>query len=179
MKRRWLIRSIFMLPILLCIVGWCWSAGHGGWIGYYHGAEFVGCETFWGVVRLGTSGPGPGCCCGVDSAPEICFLLPNDPQTFLGFGYFFISPERHVYVPYWFLILAFSAILFFVWRKTRTKPQGGAFPVEVAAKPSGSSHLNLRVEPPQFDAGVGGLELPIDLLAPLISILIPQGYGFS
>jgi hypothetical protein len=51
-KRRWFIRSIFMLPILLCIVGWGWSVGHTdeGW--YCHEGYWVCCRTSSGFVNV-------------------------------------------------------------------------------------------------------------------------------
>ena len=43
----------------------------------------------------------------------------------------------------------------------------------VVATSSGSLHYNLRVEPPQFDPGVGRLELPVNLLDPFVPVRIP------
>src|ERR1035437_7518200 len=50
MVRRWIIRIIFMLPILLCMAGWGWSGTHSLWIRYSHDGRGVECESRWGVV---------------------------------------------------------------------------------------------------------------------------------
>ena len=139
MFRRWLIRSLFMVPILLGLVGWEWSAGHSGEVWYQHDDLRVGGATGWGVLGVGTIdsrsgmfGAEPdGWICKVSPMAEIRFLLPNNSNVILGFGYGSMPSSHQVEVPYWFLIVIFSVVLFFVWRKTRPKPQGGAFPVEV------------------------------------------------
>ena len=35
MLRCWIIRCMFMLPVLLCVVGWVWSGTHLAGIGYW------------------------------------------------------------------------------------------------------------------------------------------------
>ena len=63
--------------------------------------------------------------------------------NFLGFRYFHISDwtgNWHVLkAPWWFLILVFSAILYVVWRKTRPRGTGRAFPVTLTAPRSDPS----------------------------------------
>jgi hypothetical protein len=73
---------------------------------------------------------------------ESAFWPPNDPalHCLLGFRYGRRDFPAHglggyeFAVPYWFLIVASSAVLFSVWRKTRPKSNPAtAFPVEVKA----------------------------------------------
>ena len=136
MKRRWIIRSIFILPILLCIVGWGWSAGHSGDVWYWTGVTGVSCSTGWGSVGVCTIYSRvpdwePGWHCEVVPTDEIRFLF----GAHLGFVYSSTPIYTHVYVPYWFLILVFSAVLLFVWRKTRKPNHATAFPVEMDKMP--------------------------------------------
>ena len=63
----------------------------------------------------------------------------HDPGWHTDFLWFSFSrvgyDEFELAVPYWFLILIFSAVLFFVWRKTRPKLNPKmAFPVEVKSQ---------------------------------------------
>src|SRR5205814_933923 len=41
------------------------------------------------------------------------------------------EPEWMVMVPLWFITGAFALLLWFIWRKTRNKVAGRAFPVEI------------------------------------------------
>ena len=139
MKRRWIIRSIFMLPILLCIVGWEWSATHSFGMLYSHYDYFFCCNTYWGCVSATyqrfdlTSQPGAWDFAINSTDHHFLWASANFTHQFLGFAY---KVEPHLYTlvaPYWFLILVFSGVLWIVWRRTRPKPKGGAFPVEVKA----------------------------------------------
>jgi len=140
MKRRWFIRGLFMLPILLCIVGWGWSYAHEIQVAVDSGSEY------WLMIRRGT--------CYVGFVSEVAghtswtFVSRNsdhyghDKQMgrhFLGFSVNNTSEDRtysawEAGIPFWFMAILFSVALFVVWRKTRPKPQSGAFPVEVKAK---------------------------------------------
>ena len=133
MKRRWFIRSLFMLPILLCLIGWGWSAGYLSGVKYQGQGWRVRLAMRGGMIEVehwrddfGQRGlhlvnwPGP-----------LCFWPGMGHH--LGFGYLYGSYEKHIALPFWFLILVFSGLLWFVWRQTRPKPNGGAFPVEVKA----------------------------------------------
>ena len=138
MKRRWLIRTIFMLPILLCIVGWGWSTTQEGWITYNCADHRVICYTSWGTVGVETSSNHTwtmrdGWQCEVMALDKIRLLPTNG---FLGFDYCYGESRSEIYrnyieVSYWFLIVVFSLALLYVWRKTRPKPNPAtAFPVE-------------------------------------------------
>ena len=133
MKRRWLFRSFFILPILLCIIGWWWSVAHGCRFGCSYVGYYVGLGTEWGSVALiyDSSDQGP---------PDWTLEMPPlsaahfiHPRSFLGFSYRTPNPTRRaIVVPYWFLMLVFSGILWFVGRKTRPKPNPAtAFPIEM------------------------------------------------
>ena len=141
MRRRGLIRGLFLLPLLLCVGGWAWSVTHGSTITYCQGDHFGGCESSWGLITVylgrGTGMP-RGWVCQDNPAPAPNFWPRDTPDShaFIGFGLGRMLYEPGtVYwlsMPYWFLIVVFSAVLFFVWRKTRPKinPQM-AFPVEL------------------------------------------------
>src|ERR1035437_8125782 len=144
MVRRWIIRIVFMMPILLCVGGWGWSGMYHSSASYSHDGHWVGCGSGWGVVTVSLgrwSGTPDGWECD-DAYKQDDFILepPDTPDShyFLGFRRLNHGLETPAYwydftVPYWFLIAMFSAVLFLVWRKTRPKIyRGGAFPVEMA-----------------------------------------------
>jgi hypothetical protein len=139
MLRRWLIRALFILPILLCVVGWVWSGTHFSWTKYSHEGSYVACTASRGVICVKFDGRGTsnGWACGVDSRDAHFWPVDYpDSRSYLGFRFAcFDEMARYDYlfaVPFWFLIIVSSAVLFFVWRKTRPKinPKT-AFPVEV------------------------------------------------
>jgi hypothetical protein len=157
MPRRWLIRGLFVLPILLCVSAWVWSMLHQTYSSYHHGGHEISCTMEGGFLDCYVlfQGQGPrapdGWYCltrsmdlrvvdphffpvrGGQTTPE-CTSSPR----FLGFGYEHGTTSneyRSVFVPYWFLIVVFSAALFVVCRKTRPKINPKmAFPVEVGEK---------------------------------------------
>ncbi|MEI8196438.1 MAG: hypothetical protein WCI73_11055 [Phycisphaerae bacterium] len=146
MWRRWIIRCLFILPLLLCVVGWVLSGWYDLGAGYgCYRKHAVGCVLEPGCVGMGwwrgSSQEGWFCNVGTHNPS---FWLPEylRSHSFLGFvvyhyevisftsGFKFYS----VYVPFWFLILLSAAVLFIVWRKTRPKNQQlRAFPLEVKA----------------------------------------------
>ena len=134
MKRRWFIRSLFMVPILLCIVGWGWSVTHSTWVGYHTNHYLLFAETETGGVGLrGTiieSEVTNGWTFENNSQDERHLLNPEYISS-LGFFVRHFGSVTILVVPYWFLILVFSGLLWLVWRRTPPKPTGGAFPVEV------------------------------------------------
>ena len=150
MVKRWIIRSIFMLPILLCVGGWGWSFGHWNTLevaaGKLHrlGLENAyGClwvHYFGGGLSSGFWWVGHG---SIDSV-ERC-IVPRWKSCFLGFSYWHeplgwrMPIHWQVMVPYWFLILVFAGLLYFVWRKTGKPKPAGAFPVEVHVPPATTS----------------------------------------
>jgi len=143
MFRRWLIRSLFILPVLLGVLGWAWSAGHYGGIAYIHRGHGVRGGTYWGTVFLGgwRSLKHPdGWTYGLSAQASVQFW-PQDSNFehfFLGFGYYYWSSAGEklysLCIPYWFLILLFGFPLLFAWRKTAQKNPPPGFPVEIKAK---------------------------------------------
>jgi len=143
-QQRTIIRGLFMLPISLCIVGWGWSFRHNGaiWFSRYRGPYLI-CYTEDGYIGLkygGRDGPGgypfsggSGFDCEVTTDGGFPNFWPGyGPNRVLGFSFLKDMPSQiKATVPYWFLILIFSGVLWIVWRKTRPKPKGGAFPVVV------------------------------------------------
>ena len=147
MKRRWFIRMIFMLPILLCVGGWAWSMNHRWAFRYGLNDRATGCAVRWGVLTVfsDTFDVGPPGLQYVVSMPESFYLWPremeaDDPMVHdvLGFGVMYMDFPTHrlcsVSTPLWFFVVVLSAVLLFVWRKTGKPKPGRAFPVEMAAK---------------------------------------------
>ena len=62
MKRRWFIRILFMLPVLLCVVGWGWSGTHDTSVAYRYGGRDVCLGTWKGILSIswGVSYDSPG-----------------------------------------------------------------------------------------------------------------------
>jgi len=156
MWKRWIIRSLFMLPILFCVVGWTWSYDYRLSITYvylYGRAEprearyevlFADSALFLCAEsqRTGTQG-----CYGAGwyfentlNPVEDRSIWHPEAANWSGFGYWHdtdifesISWRRDSgCVPFWFLTVFSTILLFFVWRKTRPKINpANAFPVEI------------------------------------------------
>ena len=145
MKRRWFIRCCFMLPIMLCVGGWGWSALY--WSGIDYNNNGCGFDFYLtnGTVQMSFARSGQNSFrngWSVEAIPQDACFWPSDNTLyhyFLGFS-FNHNVDRpnkadwiyDLCVPFWFLILVLSAVLFFVWRKTRLPVKGRAFPVEVS-----------------------------------------------
>ena len=143
MRRRWIIRAVFMLPILLCVGGWVSSSYRFSCIRYSNGGHTVQIRSWGRCVELDIgrdSGLPNGFACRVISLSygDIWIWPDQGPKmhSFLGFsfGSAGLAPVQlyELYVPYWFLIAISSAVLFLVWRNTRSRGSLRAFPVEVA-----------------------------------------------
>ena len=141
MLRRLIIRSFFMVPILLCLCMWGWSCSHWTWIEYYHHDCYVACESVWGSVEVQWLVPyahADGWSC-VIVPKDNAYFLPDfrEVDSFLGFRYRHwdrtTTTLHHLRAPWWFLIVVFSAILYLVWHMTRPRRAGRAFPVTLAA----------------------------------------------
>ena len=140
MKRRWIIRVLFMLPILLCLSGWGWSGTHKGSLFYIHERNECGFSTSEGVVRLEiymdrTFLSPETRWESYSSQQRANYFFPSDPPSYLGFYIdhteWAWGNEYSLAIPCWFLILIFSVVLFLVWRKNRPElnPKT-SFPVE-------------------------------------------------
>ena len=138
MKRRWFIRICFMLPILLCVGGWIWSATHLGIISIGHAGHWVEWQASQGGLSV-TWGTGEGrfngwYCGGGDRAYEAHYWPTNSSRYYLGFLYGYYAKKdgssvSYLEVPFWFLIIVTSAILYLAWRKTAQPKSPPAFPV--------------------------------------------------
>jgi len=148
MLKRWLLRILFLLPILLSAAGWVESYGHQDACNYFTpehdyyveskgGCVHVGCftaATIFDPAILGWHhfrGPLP------ETDRDI--LLPDGyygERLFWGFGCAYRHPIIGLYdtflcVPYYFLLLLSTLAALLVWRKTRPRPILRAFPIEV------------------------------------------------
>jgi len=128
MKRRSIICRLFMLPILLCMFGWVCSGEHRMYAGASYKSYYICGGFVWGQVFIGYvhNPPYRGVFFGNEVNSETRFW----PQkSTLGFDYLESRNFRDIGVPFWFLILIFSGVLWFVWRRSAPKRKGGAFPV--------------------------------------------------
>ena len=134
MPRRWIIRSLFMLPILLCMAGWGWAATHDwtGWYEHMDSRRIILIQSFsnWKVFNLQVK-----YIYGEYSVFSSGMGRSLDADTFFGFAiqhYFYMASETYgVTIPCWFPTVFSSLVFLFVWRKSRPKVNPKtAFPVE-------------------------------------------------
>ena len=144
MAKRWIIRSLFTLPIVLCLAGWGWSGWYQGGIVYARDHRGIILATMDGAVCLrGGWLPweGHGYAGEVHRNDPVGFWPESDADEtcFLGFRwrhYSFTDPRGAVCtvygltIPYWAPLLIFSLLLLLFWRKTRRRADPAtAFPV--------------------------------------------------
>jgi len=139
--KRWLIRSVFMLPILFCLLAWGRSIQHDDTVGYAGGGVHAEVDAYWGSVHLtwerGKPG-GSGFYCQQEPTFDAHFWpVDRSLGTYAGFGFHRVTVPRYTYrwasCPYWFLLLL-SFLLLIVWRKTRPRKIAQGFPVETNAQ---------------------------------------------
>ena len=152
MLKRWIIRGLFMLPILLCVYAWAVSTRHTFSITCWQENSTRTCGLCEGMVYLerdyDVGLPEVRWSFDVDGRGAGYFVRGNlsriSPSCFLGFArahmrvHFEASESfdamNMVSAPLWFFLLCFSALLFLVWRKTRPKiDPRTAFPVVMKA----------------------------------------------
>lgn len=135
MVKRWLIRVLFLLS-LACVVG-IWIASYFGGIGLEkrYGGRSSGIGVIAGLVFTGEDGNDPY----PDEPLHFYFDSgatadgPLAKRVTLGFS---VSPwaqfpDQFVIVfPLWLPTMILSALLWFVWRKTRGCKVGRGFPAE-------------------------------------------------
>ena len=144
MKKHWLIRNIFIGLLALCAVFWAgsyWRAteiSHDGVLGtageslrmsdgrisidkYYIVDDPSATQPKWTYSSESFS-PEAARARGWD-------FYERSKYRCLGFS---LEPWSSATIPLWFPTLLFALLLWFVWRKTKAKPVGGAFPVEPA-----------------------------------------------
>jgi len=148
MTRRWLIRAVFLLPLLLCLAGWALSITHVASLTYTHAYTVFNCNTIHGALwfRRDRNPPPLDAWATPDGWQAECFAYTSKGQFWprsepgspwpacLGFTCEVSTDHFAVQIPYWFLIPIASLLLFVAWRKTAPKKPGGAFPVETTAK---------------------------------------------
>ena len=124
MRCRWIIRALLIFLILLCLLGWPWSATRHAWVNYSYRDHYLLAATSWGGVTLGCgTGWSDGWHAGIIAKPDPHFL--PDEGT-LGFRCEKSASEKYpatlLTVPYWFLLALFSALLLLAWHRTAPPP---------------------------------------------------------
>jgi hypothetical protein len=123
--RRWVIRGMLVWFCAVCVTAWVASYWPGARLGVnrlarpylymlqiYDGQAELG---RWEVDLLISGNSGPS--------------AKSQQYDFLGFCYFRNGTDRSLTIPLWFPTLASGLGLWWVWRKTRAKYAGKAFPV--------------------------------------------------
>ncbi len=133
MVRRWLIRTFFIGILVVCVVAWV-ASYRREIIFEYEGTATslrLACESSYIVFNVFSPPKG-----GTLSNGWYFSLWPIHEYVearhwFLGFGFTYQRGGRNdVCVPLWFPVLLSALTLYFVWRKTRPKSAGKAFPIE-------------------------------------------------
>lgn len=144
MARRWIIRSLALTLLTLCVVAWAgsywrdWKISSYDKSGKWYSTQVLrdGCITFtrspnqtfdlWSTSEpVGTPTPTEGLFGDPPATPAARRLL----------GFVFEPPPfLYVSIPLWFPTLLIAVLLWLVWRTTRPKAPGRAFPVEPATK---------------------------------------------
>ena len=136
MLRRWLIRSLFLLPLAFFVATWITS---------YCGAVAVYVTRFhhtWGLgafqgeidgFRLAPSGTS-----GFAIYPKMTLVTWNSGASRWHFAlgtHPMVSSAFIIAAPLWLPTLLLAAVSLLVWRRTRPKPTARAFPIEPSAAP--------------------------------------------
>ena len=147
MIRRWLIRGLALTLLTLCGVAWVGSYWRFAEWFHFDGHYLTKLDLTSGRAEiLGGNAAYPKIWAwqvrpyyADERTPITLFINLYRPRYhFLGFIWDgdFKTPSYHhmwvLFIPLWFPTFLCLLLLWFVWRKTRAKPVGGAFPVEVA-----------------------------------------------
>src|ERR1035437_9628380 len=147
MKRRWIIRSFFIGLLLLCVGGWVWSYKYG-WIFRYSRHNGGSVRSHWGKIHLtwmdDSWAPFPTERWHIypaDAAIDANYIkyIHNGHYSHHCLGFFITieADSMFVVIPFWFPTTISAALLWLVWRWTRPRVQGRAFPVEIAKADKG------------------------------------------
>ena len=134
MVKRWVIRGVFMLPILLCACGWVESSGHYDAVFWVRGrgCVFISDEGIVSLVYVRAELPFEGWCWQHTDVSTEQRLLPEDPAQYGGFGYGHEGSSTTemcwVSIHYYFPLFLFSVLLVDVWGKTRARQVGAGVP---------------------------------------------------
>jgi hypothetical protein len=151
MVRHWIIRSLALALLTLCVVAWVHSCYFFVRLTRTAGGQFWCLGWACGTVGIAVT-HGPGYRSGgwewnnERVNPAIREGIENDYSdssiVFAGFAGTWktgaINEER-LLVPLWFPTLLSALLLWLVWRKTRPAYNGRGFPVEVAGKEAAKS----------------------------------------
>jgi hypothetical protein len=140
MVRRWIIRSLALLLLTLCV---------GAWVGsYWRGIDIRRCWKDVDIVGLDYGRISYAHFYIIPSDPGWHFVLQSSNSNVwevwdstpglhgLGFCHFTTDRMYAVTIPLWFPTLLSAALLWLVWRKTKPRTMGQGFPVEPTAKPA-------------------------------------------
>ena len=136
--KRWAIRGLFVLPVVLCVGGWLESCHDEDAFGYDGTPSGFYVASQGGSLALvyRQTPVSPGWWFERQYFRERTVIHTGD-RYFLGFGYVRYPKSGWFAVPYYFLVVVFSVFLFFVWRKTGKRKPVGAFPVEAVTRSAG------------------------------------------
>ena len=136
MMRRWVIRSMLILLLAMCVTAWVgsyWALGisHYGrtWDGVLLEDGRIGIVQFNSIFNFNGV---PGWDWGKHRGVMDWTIWDKNRDTYAALKFSYSSSVIHwgVTFPLWFPTLLAALLLWFIWRKTKAKPIGGAFPVE-------------------------------------------------
>jgi len=141
MFRRWLLRGLAILFVVACPAAWVRSYFFETSLFFTYGHQCLGIFTDRGLLymcRNDDYGPYQGFAAYDNYVDETHSELDRpSAHYFLGFLYDNMRNPLRTYivgVPFWFLTVVTVLVLFYVWRRTRHKPNPAtAFPVEMKA----------------------------------------------
>ena len=144
MKKRWLIRSIFIQLLAVCVAAWVGSYWQMVGVEFTQDQRSQLLAVEGGLIVIGD---------GEQSlwigGRVLLHHHPSDNESLkksylatdyhvAGFAYNSASITHHLRraatIPLYFPTLFSTLLLWFVWRKTKAKPIGRAFPMEPAKK---------------------------------------------
>jgi hypothetical protein len=136
MKRRWIIRSFFIGLLVLCVGGWVgsyWDAGEITYSGrnvWYAAFHWGKLHLMWAYDPARANGGWDAFTRPASADTDAALIAGYGGHYYLGFFLKIGPDENYVAIPFYFPTLISAALLWLVWRKTRPKAKGRAFPVE-------------------------------------------------
>ena len=147
MIRRWLIRAPFVAFAMICVGLWAASYWRAGllYCMWEDNAVTAACGSGRAVVHAEGYGydlhPPVRWYMRIRETKYIVWQRFDDAAKYAIFGFSFArgGQEFHVHnwfitIPLWFPTFLTGLVLWLIWRKTRRKYNGKAFPVEATAK---------------------------------------------
>ncbi len=143
MLRRWLIRTPFLMALASVLTIWIASYFGGLTVWKWYPGVFLNVDFVQGSCDVGEDRDAIYYAWGPEFHfhPRVTTANQMWPRTTLGFFWGNPSPhawprtdEFHFIFPLWLPTLLLAALTWFIWRKTRPKSIGHAFPVEDASK---------------------------------------------